>query len=108
MRSERGKTVEEPAVTISPDTASGAYMASGSSAGASVGAVVGSGAVVGASVAGGASVGSGACVVAGAHAASTKLVTMRANISVRTILIISTFSPLIFIQCHLISAVLRP
>src|SRR3972149_7170590 len=37
MRSESGKTVEEPAVTMSPETASGAYIAVESSVGAAAG-----------------------------------------------------------------------
>src|SRR5215211_1796171 len=93
MRSESGNTVEEPALTISPETASGAYIANGSSTGASVavgsaGALVGStGAVVG-STAGGASVD----VAAPPHAASTKLIAISTNINERTNLVISTFS----------------
>src|SRR5215213_11662275 len=91
MRSERGKTVEEPAETISPETASGAYMASVFSAGTSVAAVVGSAMVAAASVE--AKVGStaGACVgVADApHAASRKLIAMITNMDVRKNLVIS-------------------
>src|SRR5690349_22619874 len=107
MRSARGKTVEEPAAIISPDTASGAYIVSGSSAGTSVAAdscAVGSAAVVastGASVA----VGS-AGVDALPHAASTKLITISTNINERTNLVISIFS-LIFVHCHLIKWALR-
>src|SRR6185503_6440743 len=94
IRSASGKTVDEPAATMSPETASGAYIACGSSTGTSVaGASVGSaaaavgsaGAVVG-STAGGASVG-----VAPPQAASTKLIAMSTNINERTNLVISTF-----------------
>ena len=54
MRSASGKTVDEPAAMMSPDTASGAYIAIESSTWASVATAVGSGAVVaGSSVAGG-------------------------------------------------------
>src|SRR6266540_4376200 len=55
IRSASGKTVEEPAAMISPETASGAYIANGSSVAASVGAVV--------AVASGALVGSAGAVV---------------------------------------------
>jgi hypothetical protein len=87
MRSESGKTVEDPAAIMSPVTASGAYIAIASSAGAAVGsggAVVGSGAVVGAT-AGGASV-----VAAPPHAARIKLIVTSTNMNVRTELVIST------------------
>ncbi len=96
MRSVSGKTVEEPAVMMSPETASGAYIASGSSAGASVGGSVAGISAAGTSV-GSASVGAGAWVVAGAQAASTKLITTKTNINERTNLVISFFS-LIFIH----------
>src|SRR5215216_4144361 len=95
MRSESGKTVDEPAVTISPETASGKYIASGSSAGASVAAA---GAAVGSE---GADVGSttGTSVaVAPPHAASIKLIAKSTNINGRTNLVISIFLLRFFIQ----------
>src|SRR5215207_3441888 len=99
MRSESGKTVDEPAVTILPETASGKYITSGSSAGASVAAAVGSaGAAVGSE---GADVGSttGASVaVAPPHAASIKLIAKSTNINGRTNLVISIFLLRFFIQ----------
>src|ERR1700752_2482776 len=99
MRSESGKTVDEPAVTISPVTASGAYIAIGSSVGAAVGsagAAVGSaGAVVGSTT--------GASVAGAPHAASRKLITMNTNINVRTNLVIS-FLLLIILYTHILSS----
>src|SRR6266540_5519040 len=89
MRSASGKTVEEPAAIISPETALGAYIAIASSVGASVAAVVGSATVATGSV--GANVGSTtACVgVALPHAASRKLIAMITNMDVRKNLVIS-------------------
>jgi hypothetical protein len=89
MRSESGKTVEEPAVTMSPETASGAYIAIPSSVGTAVGsagAAAGSaGAVVGSTT--GASV-----AAAPPQAASTKLIRTNTNMNGRTNLVISIFS----------------
>src|SRR6266508_5966148 len=107
MRSASGKTVEEPAAIISPETALGAYIAIASSVGASVAAVVGSATVATGSV--GAKVGSTAgasAAVALPHAASKKLIAMITNMDVRKNLVIS-ISPYVFIRCHLIKQVLR-
>jgi hypothetical protein len=87
MRSESGKTVEEPAVAISPETASGAYIASASSTGAWAAATA---SVAGASLAAGASAFS---VGAGApQATSTKLSAITVKTNERTNLDIFLFS----------------
>jgi hypothetical protein len=76
----------------------------GSSTGASVaGAIVDSGGAVVGSTAGG-----GSAVGAPPHAARMKLIATSTNMNVRKNLVISTFSPLIFIRCHLIKRGLRP
>src|SRR5688572_7907773 len=94
MRSERGNTVEEPAVITSPVTASGAYIAIGSSITASVGASVE--ASVGTTVA------TGACVAEPPHAAITRLNTAKTKTNERAILDIS-ISPIIFISKEIIT-----
>jgi hypothetical protein len=87
---------------ISPDTASGAYMAIGSSAGASVAAAsVGAGASVAA-----ACVGAGASVAPPPQAVRIKLMAISTNINVRTNLVISSLL-LYFLPCHSINRVLR-
>src|SRR4030095_3452504 len=93
MRSESGNTVDEPAVIMSPVTASGAYMAIGSS----VGAVVGSAGAEVAAGSVGAEVGStGASVgVEEPQAASKRLMATNTNSNGRTNLVIS-ISPIIF------------
>jgi hypothetical protein len=103
MRSESGKTVDEPAAMMSPVTASGAYIAIESSGAASAGgAAVGSGGAEVGSTTGGASV-----VDASPHAVRIKLIATSTNMNVRTKLVISAFSPWIFIRCHLIKWGLR-
>jgi hypothetical protein len=93
MRSERGKTVEEPAVIMSPETASGAYIAIGSSTTVAVGSTT-----TGASVAvGSAGAVVGATVAGVPQAASKRLMATTINNNERTVLDIS-FSPLGFIQ----------
>jgi hypothetical protein len=106
MRSASGKTVDEPAITTSPDTASGAYIDIGSSDDA--GSAGSSGAAVDSVDSPAGSAGAGVWMVPPPQAANTKLAnTKAANKTYKFLRIFSLLLIEFFICCHVIKLVLK-